>query len=179
MLFRSFQPGTQTGVLRQGVHAPLGTLAAESARTLDFTITLNLLGTQQHDIVPVGKDTTVSMKAGWPHPSFSGRYLPERREVGAAGFEAQWQTSHFATNLQAQFEACARDEKHCDAFAGNTLGVSFIQPVDIYQQAERSLKYAFLFVGLTFIAFFLFEVLKRMPVHPVQYSLVGAALVMF
>src|SRR6185369_9806674 len=55
----------------------------------------------------------------------------------------------------------------------------FMQPVDLYQTVERSVKYGFLFIGLTFAAFFLFEVLKRLAIHPVQYALVGVALAVF
>ena len=59
------------------------------------------------------------------------------------------------------------------------LGVRFVQPVDVYQQSERAVKYGILFVFLTFVAFFLFEVLLRMAVHPIQYVLCGAALALF
>jgi inner membrane protein len=44
---------------------------------------------------------------------------------------------------------------------------------------ERAVKYGFLFIGLTFLAFFLFEILKRLAIHPVQYALVGFALAVF
>jgi inner membrane protein len=54
--------------------------------------------------------------------------------------------------------------------------VAFLEPVNIYLQSERAVKYGFLFVGLTFGAFFLFELLKGLRIHPVQYFLVGLAL---
>jgi inner membrane protein len=57
--------------------------------------------------------------------------------------------------------------------------VSFIDPIDHYLKSERASKYAFLFIGLTFAAFFLFEVLRRFSVHPIQYGLVGLALAVF
>ncbi|HZX69369.1 MAG TPA: inner membrane CreD family protein, partial [Rhodanobacter sp.] len=52
-------------------------------------------------------------------------------------------------------------------------------PVDVYQRNVRAGKYGLLFIAMTFVAFFLFEVLKRLRVHPVQYLLVGAALATF
>ncbi|MNG09274.1 Inner membrane protein CreD [compost metagenome] len=36
-----------------------------------------------------------------------------------------------------------------------------------------------LFIALTFAGFFLFEILKNLSVHPIQYALVGAALALF
>jgi inner membrane protein len=69
--------------------------------------------------------------------------------------------------------------RQCEAFNQHSLAVSFIQPVDLYQTVERSVKYGFLFIGLTFAAFFLFEVLKRLAIHPIQYALTGVALAVF
>jgi inner membrane protein len=98
--------------------------------------------------------------------------------LSADGFAATWRTSHFATNLAQLHQRCAHS-KQCDAFNSLSLGVSFIQPVDLYQTVERSVKYGFLFILLTFAAFFLFEVLRQLAIHPVQYALVGAALAIF
>ena len=82
-------------------------------------------------------------------------------KVSGDGFAASWRTSHFATNLGQLHQRCVQS-RQCDAFSQHSLGVSFIQPVDLYQTVERSVKYGFLFIGLTFAAFFLFEVLKRL-----------------
>jgi inner membrane protein len=67
----------------------------------------------------------------------------------------------------------------CEPLKGRDFGVSLIDPVDQYLKSERAIKYALLFIGLTFAAFFLFEVLKRLAVHPIQYSFVGVAMAMF
>jgi inner membrane protein len=99
-------------------------------------------------------------------------------KVSRDGFAAQWRTSHFATNLSQLHQRCVQS-RQCDAFNQHSLTVSFVQPVDLYQTVERSVKYGFLFIGLTFAAFFLFEVLKRLAIHPVQYALVGLALAIF
>jgi inner membrane protein len=64
-------------------------------------------------------------------------------------------------------------------FLNTDLGVRFVQPVDAYSQSERAVKYGFLFVFLTFVAFFLYEVLRRMAIHPIQYALCGAAVALF
>jgi len=172
--------GVEAAGTPNGVHADLGILpASKSSLTHEFRISLTLLGTEKLDIVPVGATTSVALTSAWPHPSFTGRILPDAgTKVSGEGFAAQWRTSHFATNLSQLHQRCVQS-RQCEAFSQHSLGVSFIQPVDIYQAVERSVKYGFLFIGLTFAAFFLFEILKRLAIHPVQYALVGIALAVF
>jgi inner membrane protein len=163
-----------------GIRVDLGFLPAGKApATHEFRIGLSLLGTERLDIVPVGATTTVSLASAWPHPSFTGRILPDAgTTISSDGFAATWRTSYFATNLAQLHQRCVQ-LRQCDAFNQHSLAVSFIQPVDLYQTVDRSVKYGFLFIGLTFAAFFLFEVLKRLAIHPVQYAFVGLALAIF
>ncbi|MDX1376232.1 MAG: cell envelope integrity protein CreD [Burkholderiales bacterium] len=179
----ALHPGTaEVPALAQGVHADLGPLsnpAATQARRHSFRITLALRGSQRLDILPLGRTTRVALASDWPHPSFTGRQLPEPdTRVGAEGFAATWSTTHFATNIAQALQGCL-DTKRCDDFGRDAYGVAFIEPVDLYLTLERALKYGFLFVGITFAAFFLFEVLARLAIHPVQYALVGVALAVF
>jgi len=181
-----FVPGTGTALLGAGVQAPL-TLAGTAAQPLEFQIELQLQGTSDFQITPVGRDTHVMLTSDWPHPSFVGEFLPRARDVNGSGFSAEWQTSYFATNLEEALARCRADEaapadsknQSCADFAGRHFGVSFIDPVDQYLKSERAVKYGFLFIALTFAGFFLMEVLRRVSVHPVQYGLVGLALAMF
>lgn len=163
-----------------GIHADLGRLApGKSAAIHTFRIALSLIGTERLEIVPVGATTAVSLTSPWPHPSFTGRILPDAgTRVSKQGFAATWRSSHFSTNLAQLHQRCVQ-ARQCDAFNQHSLAVSFIQPVDLYQTVERSVKYGFLFIGLTFGAFFLFEVLKRLAIHPIQYALLGIALAIF
>jgi inner membrane protein len=171
--------GIDAAGLPSGVHAELATLRTDRAGTYPFRIRLSLLGTGRLDIVPVGATTSISLASAWPHPSFAGRILPEAdTRVSREGFAANWRTSHFATNLAQLHQRCVQ-ARQCDAFLGHSIAVSFIQAVDLYQTVERSAKYGFLFIGLTFAAFFLFEILRRLAIHPIQYALVGFALAVF
>ncbi len=174
----SFAPGTGDSRFGAGVHAPLPALDAQGGQTLAFAFDLKLQGTEQLAVVPVGRDSRVSLNSPWPHPSFVGEYLPSQREVSEQGFNAQWQTSFFATNLEEALDNCVRREQ-CQGLFGRNFGVSFVDPVDQYLKTDRAIKYALLFIALTFAAFFLFEVLKRLAVHPVQYTLVGLSLALF
>jgi inner membrane protein len=173
----SFASGTETDILMNGVHAKLNKLSPATINKYAFNISIKLRGMGLLEFMPIGKQTIVTMASSWPHPSFVGSFLPDSRKVSDAGFSASWQTTHLSTNLNQAFEKC--ESKSCVGWTGAGLGTSFIQPVDIYQQAERTVKYGFLFIALTFIAFFLFEVIKRLAIHPIQYTLVGVALAMF
>ncbi|MGH8355082.1 MAG: cell envelope integrity protein CreD [Pseudomonas sp.] len=174
----SFAPGSGDPLFGAGVHAPLPPLDSLAAQSLEFAFELKLQGTAQLGVTPVGRDSRVELRADWPHPSFVGEYLPSEREITAQGFTARWQTSFFATNLEEALQACARSAS-CDEFNGRRFGVSFVDPVDQYLKTDRAIKYALLFILLTFAGFFLFEVLKRLAVHPVQYGLVGLAMALF
>ena len=63
--------------------------------------------------------------------------------------------------------------------ASSLFGVNFLSGVDAYRNVERAIKYGVLFLVLVFAAFFLFELLSSLKIHPFQYALVGAALCLF
>ncbi|TAK85815.1 MAG: cell envelope integrity protein CreD [Betaproteobacteria bacterium] len=169
-----FSPGTADPNLSGGLHAPLDGLDLSRAQTLTFSLSLELGGSEAFALAPLGADTTVAMRADWPHPSFQGRYLPARHEIDASGFRASWKVSRFAAS-GAEGANCAFP---CSRLS-QAIAVSFIEPVGLYQSLERASKYGFLFLGLTFAAFMLVELLRRLAIHPIQYTLVGLALAMF
>jgi inner membrane protein len=174
-----FQPGTGGELTRlgSGISASLPVTRGEAAQDVPFSFTVNLSGMERISFIPTGRETRVSLDAPWAHPSFFGKFSPESR-IGGGTFSANWQTSFFSANARQAYATCVASAK-CEEFNANEFGVSFIQPANLYLQLERAAKYGFLFVGLTFAAFFLFEVLKSMAVHPLQYGLVGLALAMF
>jgi inner membrane protein len=175
-----FQPGTGTVLLASGVQAPLPVDAAAESQRLSYDIALTLTGTGTFNVTPLGRETNVRLKSGWPHPAFTGEFLPRDRNISSDGFDAKWQTSFFSTNLEEILARCpVGAAEECGSLHGRDFGVSFVDPVDQYLKSERAAKYAFLFIGLTFAGFFLTEVLRRVSVHPVQYGLVGLALAMF
>ncbi|HYL87522.1 MAG TPA: cell envelope integrity protein CreD [Burkholderiales bacterium] len=157
----AFAPGPGDANTNAGLHAPLEGFSGSGPMTFGFT--LELAGSEALALSPRGADTLVTMRADWPHPSFQGRFLPATHDIGANGFTAEWRVSRFAAQ-GANNEAIA---------------VSFIEPVGLYQMLERASKYGFLFIGLTAAAFMLLELLRRLAIHPIQYTLVGLALAMF
>ncbi|WP_251263439.1 inner membrane CreD family protein, partial [Enterobacter hormaechei] len=88
------------------------------------------------------------------------------RRVDAQGFDARWAVSSLASDAQRQL----RSEGSIDSQA---VTVSLVDPVDTYTQADRASKYGVLFVVLTFVGFILFELIKSLRIHPLQYLMVG------
>lgn len=172
-----FLPGSHLDFQSNGIHAPLEHLDTDTNSTYRFTVSLALRGMSSFRFAPIGDANRTTIKSGWPHPGFEGLYLPTQREISREGFTAHWQTSAFATNMNRKADNCALGE--CAAFVSSYFGVQLIDPVDVYLQAQRASKYAILFIGLTFTAFFLFEILKNLAIHPIQYGLVGLALIVF
>ncbi|HCK00791.1 MAG TPA: cell envelope integrity protein CreD [Serratia grimesii] len=171
----TFEPGTQVSVLHQGVHATL-TLPTLQKMGLDAEFTLTLAGTSSLSLVPLGRSSELTLQSNWPHPNFLGNFLPDERKVTERGFSARWRSTWFANNINSAFHY---DDEIIGEEKLPTFSTSLIEPVDHYQLTERAVKYAVLFIGLTFMAFFLFETLTGLRVHPIQYLLVGAALVLF
>jgi inner membrane protein len=164
-------------MLAAGVHAPLELAVPGEARSLAFRFSLELSGSEAFAIAPLGRQTTVAMRADWAHPSFQGVFLPAKSELRDDGFSAQWQVSWYAAQGAERLSACRRES--CPVLSAPELAVSFVEPVSLYQRLERASKYGFLFIGLTFAAFFLLELLRRLAIHPIQYALVGLALAIF
>lgn len=168
----------------RGLHAPLELAALESGKSLKFDLQLELDGVEHLSFIPLAKDNHVQMAANWPHPQFSGRFLPStnKRVINDKGFNVHWNVSSLASNAQQQLleiETGGKEDPAAAAARVDQFSVAFIEPVNIYTQAGRAAKYGLLFIALTFASFFLFEILKQLPVHPVQYALVGLALVLF
>lgn len=166
--------GTRFDALGDGLSADIGELDASSAKRYQTTVELALGGTGTLSVAPLARGTAVQLRADWPHPNFAGQFLPTVRQVDADGFTAKWEISHLASHNGAFMKKTANDR-----LALETFDVSFIEPVNIYQRAERAVKYGILFIALTFAAFFLFETLKRLRIHPLQYVFVGLALALF
>lgn len=172
--------GTTSGLLGGGLHAALTDIEADKPAHIDFAMDLGVLGTSEFHVMPVGRENQIALSSNWASPSFIGQYLPFRHEIGPKGFSAQWAMSFFSTNLEESLRYCNNSSTTaCAEFNSRSFGISFVDPVDQYLKTDRAIKYALLFICLTFGGFFLFEVLKKLSVHPIQYGLVGAALALF
>lgn len=146
-----------------------------------FSFNIDLDGTNGLNFVPVGRETFVSLSSNWAHPNFDGAYITQDNVVNEEGFKASWKVLELNRNFSQQWLG---RQHHPDDYGEDSLdefafGVNLMVPADNYQKSERSVKYAILFIALTFIVFFFVEILNRRPVHPIQYTLVGIALCIF
>jgi inner membrane protein len=147
--------------------------AAPDGSDYSFSTNLSLKGSKTLSFVPLGKETSVSINSSWTNPSFDGAFLPASREITDDGFKATWRVLELNRNYPQKWSNRSIN------FDESAFGVSLLLAVDAYQITERSMKYAILFISLTFMVFFFVEILKKLKLHPIHYILVGFGLVLF
>jgi inner membrane protein len=163
----------QLGRTDGGVHALLPEdIDANGRIAFPLRLQFALRGTESLAIAPLADDNRVMLDSPWPHPQFNGDFLPRAHRIDARGFHAEWDVSSLASGAQAQYRVGG--DKHVDA-----IGLSLVEPVNLYSKVDRATKYGLLFVLLTFTGFFMLETIERLPIHPIQYALVGLALAIF
>ena len=171
----SFLPGTGAfldGVV--GIRAAVG--VADATERFEFSFPLSLNGSLGLYLTPFGQQTVVELQSDYGHPSFQGNWLPAEHSVSATGFQAKWSIPFLGRNYP---QAWTAEAKMSEAIDGSRFGVELVHPVDHYRMAERSVKYAFLFILLPFAVVWLIEVLVGVRVHPIQYLMLGGALCLF
>lgn len=144
--------------------------------SVDFDFDFNVNGSGQLSFVPIGKETKIKMKSNWASPSFYGNFLPLNNDddkVNKDGFNANWEVLQINRQFEQQFFGTL---PNLSEFA---FGVKLITPVDEYQKSERTAKYGFMVIALTFLIFFLIQTLSKIRIHPFQYLMIGIALIMF
>lgn len=162
---------------------------AENGIVASFT--LGFRGNQRLSLQPLAGETVWTVRSSWPHPSFQGGFLPDESEVTADGFSATYRITNLALgrSLVATGDAAGAPDPNAQMNSARfgydvppgeyETRVSLIQPVDLYSQVDRSVKYGFLIIGFTFLAYLMFDVIAGVRVSTVEYLLVGGALVLF
>ncbi|MEN3322639.1 cell envelope integrity protein CreD [Mariniflexile soesokkakense] len=146
----------------------------EFQKPLTFNINLNIKGSEQIRFIPTGKQTKAEITSNWKTANFFGEFLPfNDNKITENGFNAKWKILDLNRPFSQQHFNGIPDLKE---FA---FGVNFMIPVDEYQKSERSAKYGFLVIALTFLIFFLIQTLSKINIHPFQYLMIGLALTMF
>ncbi|NOY35707.1 MAG: cell envelope integrity protein CreD, partial [bacterium] len=145
----------------------------ENAEGYEFSFKLGLNGSRDIQFVPVGRTTEITLKSSWSAPSFSGAFLPDKRTVTEDGFEAFWKILDLNRGYPQAWLGGAYN------IYSSASGVKLLITVDDYKKAARSVKYAMLIIALTFLVFFFAEVFNGRKIHPIQYILVGLAIVLF
>lgn len=133
-------------------------------KQIPYKITYKQTGSSSLMVATRAMQNDIKISSSWDSPSFTGDILPAKRSVTPDGFSAEWQYQNLTKVANADYKI---------------FGVDIITPINHYQQVERSAKYAFLFIILTFMAFFIIEVTSKSRIHPIQYVLVAGALILF
>jgi inner membrane protein len=173
---RDLKLGPAAPGLFRGVEAAIDLSPLVDAKTVEFSFDTVVAGSREFSFLPVGSTTSIAMRSDWPHPSFQGSFLPVDRTITERGFEARWQVLELNRSYRQAWQGGEVDDA---MLMESAIGVGLYQAVDVYQRAERAIKYALLFIALTFLTFFAWEQLSALKLHPLQYLLVGLALSMF
>ena len=169
----SFDAGiTNYDLINSGINLTLD-LRKSIAEANTFTTELRLKGSQMLYFTPLGKTTDVLFESTWPTPSFGGKFLPDERNISQDGFNAHWNVLHLNRNYPQFWQ------RYDYPVNASVFGTDLLLPVDSYKKSDRVAKYAILFIVLTFLVFFFVEILGNVFIHPIQYLLVGLALVVF
>lgn len=170
------QPGSRLpDMINSGVSVDIPSLEDSYKNKVSFSFVLNLQGSQNLSFIPVGGTTEVELHSSWASPSFNGNFIPKTRKVTDDGFTANWK----ALLLNRNYPQSWVDRNMANRMQESSFGVDLIMPLDDYQKATRSAKYAVMTISLIFLVFFLVEILNGKKIHPFQYTLVGLALCLF
>jgi inner membrane protein len=156
--------------------APLRAGAELGKAPTAFDLNLQIAGTESLWFLPLSHTARIRVRGNWPTPGFAHGYLPVERRLAQGGFDASWQILDLNRSYGVSWlEGCVSAKE----LEESAFGVDLVQPVDLYQRTERAVKYAELFIGLSFLTLFLCENLAHRSVHPIQYALLGLALGIF
>jgi len=162
--------------LSQGISTQLKLTADDLLNgNSNFSVNLSLKGSERLYVTPFGNSTQVNIESKWTNPAFDGKYLPDTNTVTEKGFTAQWKVLQYNRSYPQYFTGISNSY----IINESAFGINLLQPVDAYGQTMRSVKYAVLIIALTFFVYFFLEIYYRRKVHPLQYVLIGFALVIF
>lgn len=165
--------GAGDGRVMQWLVADVGAMARPGAQ-FPVATRLKVSGVESFSLTAFARNTDLRMSGDWPHVGYFGAYAAEANEEADDSFSAHWSIPLVRRNL-----ADAGGADTLSGLANQAVTTRFVDPSNPYQAVTRSLKYALLFIGVVFLAYFLFEATSDTRVHPAQYVLVGLAQIIF
>jgi inner membrane protein len=170
--------GTCSSTLSVTAH-PVLVVPPTQGEPISFETQFELRGTGAFRLVPLGKEVDLNVSAPWPTPSFVGAFLPETSTVTGDAFEATWHVSSNIATGPAVWSALQLLGNRPWSHSSDQIGVELLEAVPTYQMVDRASKYAVLFLALSFLTYFLFELVSRVRIHLIQYGLLGASIALF
>lgn len=156
-----------------GLHVNLPAFVLSQRQKFLVEADFALGGTEGLSFVPLGDSNRINIQSTWLHPNFGGDFSPRNSKVDTKGFVANWDISSLSASAQTQYRNAGSLEQL------QAVQINLIEPVNIYSQLDRASKYGLLFIVLTFVGFLMFEIIKQLAIHPIQYGLVGLSLAIF
>jgi len=157
-----------------------------TGKPLAIDFAFNFRGNESLNLAPDAGDTRWRVHSSWPSPSFGGKFLPDKPRITDKGFDATWRIGNLSlgrslvsTSDPAAANTTTPSGPSADQTDDQMAQIDLIQPVDLYSEVNRAIKYGFLFIGFTFLALLMFDVIGGVAVSAVEYLLMGAALVLF
>ncbi len=171
--------GAYAGFAGISTAVPRGAL--REATNIPFHVTLTLAGSRRLDFLALARKADIEITSTWEHPKFEGAPAPLSPTIGKQGFKARWSVLEMNRNFGQSWidEQVRTDLPAQRALQQSSVGVTFYEPVDIYQRNYRAVHYAALFIVITFLTFFLWEHVSGLVIHAMQYLMVGLALALF
>ena len=148
---------------------PIGDLVSKGAG-FDVSVDMAVSGARRLGVTPFAQSTEVNMSSDWADPGFEGGFPPLARDISEAGFSANWSVPYLRRGIRAHGKAHSLGALNAP---DKLMTVQLVSTQNPYQTVNRALKYSVLFIGMVFLAYFLFEVLVGVQVHPAQYILIG------
>ena len=172
-----FQPGGSSLSVYQGVMSVPVSLREGNAIRYPFQFSQEIMGGESISFLPLARETRISLKSDWASPSFNGYYLPDRNEIDEEGFSAEWEINYLSRNFPQSWTSGSAGV--FQQIEETSFGVRFFPVVTSYDKINRTVKYGLLFLILPFMTFFLFEIIGKHRIHPVQYILAGTGNLLF
>lgn len=179
-----YEPGTQVGnLLGPGFHTSVPLTEKSLGTKQDFSFSLAIRGSDGIAFTPVGEKTLITVAGSWPAPSFQGNLLPVERNITDKGFTAKWNISNL-TRTYPQIEDVKNPDASDDVnelknIKKFTAGVDLHETVSLYRMVRRAVHYGILFIAVSFVALFSFEMITRQRMHLLQYGMVGLSMSLF
>ncbi|MFC4295117.1 cell envelope integrity protein CreD [Novosphingobium tardum] len=185
------QPGK--GLAASGNAGFFAFVTWDGTAPLDVAYNYGLRGSRSLALVPRGAHTRWQVRSTWPSPSFGGSFLPDTKSVAGSGFSADYAVTNLALGqapvlsddpgppqlLGDEYATSPVAIGGGDRGPSAAMSVDLIEPVNLYAQVNRAVKYGFLFIGFTFLAFLMFDIVGGARVAAAEYLLTGAGLVLF
>lgn len=181
----AYSPGANAKtLLGPGFHAAVPLSAAEAGQRRDFDLKLTIRGSGGLAFTPVGENTAITLRGTWPDPKFQSGLLPVERSIGPEGFTAKWLVSNLTRTYPqtGDLDAYKRTDSYSEsgsAITAFTAGVDLFENVSLYRMVMRAVAYGILFIAVSFVALFAFEMVTRRRMHLVQYGMVGLSMSVF